>query len=1098
MKEIATFSSEKQQKVVTVVFCYGSYACKKEDDNFLVDLKHLCINLQDGGGQVIVLSDSVSLQEQFKPLPVFVFPLDKFCKNVHSCLSIGEGDLPPVKVPTEYGLLPVKFIEDDFELVHEHVFEYERHKYQIRKKLEMLSCRKQRDIDLIRNEIYEEVQKNFYKGQAVTWISLQKSHIIVRSEEREITNNIRRMLDDHVSKKTEPSRYILYHSAGAGASTLARKVLWNLRLDYPCVILKSNYQCSEEKTKHTVKSLKDLFDEAGRPILMLIDEEPFANTVAMLTYRVQTDGIPMVFFYVQRLDVDSHEMSKPSLALKGFKKSLVLKQGLNSNDIEGLTDLLIQLFGKDNFSARKHNLEKMESMMAVPKKNDNVTDFNRNGKILSVMHFDTEMHSYYELEVQWEEDGTKDMCYLSHVKDGIKRKLKRVYLRAEIAKLLTSHFYKTFQFYGLMYLDADYHTPMREHITTCLQSVSLDDLHILANLSVLFAFKVCESVHIKAFQHLCCAITEKPKTTEFKLESYISQVTSQFLIVTREGRFRITHPFVAEEIMKYYFTKISKNPDCIAKFFCDFLNYMLPKSRRVNEASQAVNRLLYYREYCRDYTNDDEKSVKKQPFSPLILFVEKHDSAQAVKAILEFAASKINNCQSYGHYARYLSKVAHEFDNALVTLEKAEECASDDSDKAMVYNIEGDIFRDRLEDYLLQPITLDWRSQNNKAFRFHLRACHSYHKSHSYNPKMDHPLFGELTVRLLLLEKMKEAIPKTKFFGVVYSCPDLEVANSIGACHQLLAKLDEFIKSGEGGKDADSYNEIFIKKHKRRLYTIIESKELYKKNLLDSIDDCKDDKRRTHFVRNYVSYILDNFTLETDWVYLKEITEGNFRCLEYVDDRDMKNWLLIIRNIPKVATDMRQIEDQLVLWQRSTTSLSGGKFQSNDLWVSFYLVVYNFVQLVEAKEDEVFKYNCVVQIKRFSQRTQEQSIDEKSRARIKEWLHKDGRGFQRLNSGKQKLDDMLKLTGSVVYATKEEARYHESFTHISWKGLSIFFDPRSCDDKFSKDDKVVFTVGFSFYGPRAITCSLKHRPLSPIPPVQKFSPEKYKQKRRNV
>ena len=70
---------------------------------------------------------------------------------------------------------------------------------------------------------------------------------------------------------------------------------------------------------------------------------------------------------------------------------------------------------------------------------------------------------------------------------------------------------------------------------------------------------------------------------------------------------------------------------------------------------------------------------------------------------------------------------------------------------------------------------------------------------------------------------------------------------------------------------------------------------------------------------------------------------------------------------------------------------------------------------------------------------------------------------------------MLQLNGSVVYSSWKEARQHNEteFPHISWKGLRIFFDPNATAHmyKFKRDDKVEFTVGFTFKGPRAITCN---------------------------
>ena len=180
---------------------------------------------------------------------------------------------------------------------------------------------------------------------------------------------------------------------------------------------------------------------------------------------------------------------------------------------------------------------------------------------------------------------------------------------------------------------------------------------------------------------------------------------------------------------------------------------MLSETIEQPEVSEAVNRLLYYREY------DD--TIKRQLFSSLVLTIENQwESPECAAEILKYAASKLNNCHSYGHYARFLSKRLQEYDDAIKILEKAQSKTSQSSEEALVYNIEGDIHHDRLENYLKQHDTLNWKSSENKAFKYHLYACQAYRDSRQCNPMIGHPLFGELSVRLMLLEEFKRKVHK--------------------------------------------------------------------------------------------------------------------------------------------------------------------------------------------------------------------------------------------------------------------------------------------------------------------------------------------------
>ena len=314
-KLVKPLSVKKSGGIISVVLCYGEYACKCKStpyENFLHDLNHLCCSLE-GYGNVIILTDNFFLKQYLDALTVCMIPLNKFCKEVHCFFPEKK-----VMMPGQDGAERMEnFTEKDFELVHASIYEYEMHKYQNQKNIKLPSTERN-EID-IRAEIYGEVKENFYKGQTVTWIFLKRCHAITRTVETKITRSIRGMLDKH---KAEPTKYVLYHLPGAGATTLARKIIWELRNDFPCVILKSDYILSDEKVMQTIKSLKDLYATLQLPILMLIDEELLVNTVAILSNHAQSKGIPMVFFHVQRINKSKKLLTKPDLKREGYKDSI--------------------------------------------------------------------------------------------------------------------------------------------------------------------------------------------------------------------------------------------------------------------------------------------------------------------------------------------------------------------------------------------------------------------------------------------------------------------------------------------------------------------------------------------------------------------------------------------------------------------------------------------------------------------------------------------------------------------------------------------------------------------------------------------------------
>ena len=1107
MRKITTcIVQNKSQGAVSVILCYGSYACESHKlpyKNYFTDLKYLCGELKHSGSHVIVLSDNSYLEDILQPFPVFKFPLDVFCKMIHDKLYVAQDDSLPVNMPSfmckSRRLRAITFDEEDFELIHEFIAEHEILRLVGQEKIEFRQQKKVVSDDTLKNDIKYKLRENFYKGDRVTWISLDKDHTITRREENKIEVRIREKLQERVHGSLEAikyaTKYVIYHSKGAGATTLARKILWNLRIEFPCVILKSNYKHSEAKAKCTSLALKALYDDLQYPILMLIDEEPSFRTIQHLTSCLQELHTPVVFLQVQRF------YSSTQQEVRDSKDSFVLPSTLHRDDADNLKEKFFVAFGKDKISAGNRRFAQLESSLVTPNEGDQVTDLDLvySGTITAVSK--KKEGSYHIVTVSWQNNEVETCCIGSFASKS-DRKYKIVYLKTQITKKL----YETFHFYGIMYLDEGFRESMSEHVQKCLNSMApdwgmLDDLLkerflILANLSVLFAFKVCESIHIKAFEHLCYDVTKSSRSSDkFNIESFIPEAALEFTITTLKGRFCIIHPIVAEEIIKFYCLVSSHTENPSPDFYCNFLNYMLPESEYPNEeVLSAVNRLLKYREYI----DDGQGYFIRKPFSELITKLDKQNPQHAI-AVLECASDKchLQTCHTYGHFARYISKRIKDFEGALGILKQARQLATKNSEVGLILNIKGDIYREWLENYLEQHKTVDWEDIKSTACNLHFYSCQAYQDAYRTNHE-DIPLFNELTVRLNLLEaiKRKSKVNKQnkKFLHFVHQLPDQEVSGSVDSCKQLIKDLNEIICEGQSFDKCR--DEAHLKSLESRLLDVIGASEKEQKEILRFLMERPMYVNLLHIRRNYIHLChLDSCPSPTDSDFCLELLEEIFKSTGHVD-RDMKNWLSIIKNVPTIGGNLKVVEQKLLLWKNKGPSVTEDKqkiqIKNNPVWVNFYLTICYFIKLIETDEEveiplEQFKSTCKLM--------QEEGKENKSQFQIKEWLHQNGAGFGRLQSGQYISDEMFQLTGSVGIPSWEEARQSrgdKGFPYILWKSICIPFDAKRYSDHHLKQgNQVTFGVGFTFRGPKAILL-IKSNSSGPTSPSKGIS-EKEKQ-----
>jgi tetratricopeptide (TPR) repeat protein len=115
-----------------------------------------------------------------------------------------------------------------------------------------------------------------------------------------LLNSVRRDLENR-----RITRVNLLHRAGAGGSTLAKRILWNLRKDYPSVVLK---RCS---AKETIERLAKIYAVCERPVLALREGSAIADNEAdELAQLLAARRIPSVLLQVVRRYSDETEAER--------------------------------------------------------------------------------------------------------------------------------------------------------------------------------------------------------------------------------------------------------------------------------------------------------------------------------------------------------------------------------------------------------------------------------------------------------------------------------------------------------------------------------------------------------------------------------------------------------------------------------------------------------------------------------------------------------------------------------------------------------------------------------------------------------------------
>lgn len=160
--------------------------------------------------------------------------------------------------------------------------------------LEILSRSECDDPELMRDkfkraQIRREEEEKFYRGENVSWWNFVfPDHVLKRDVHVHLKRKIEEALEGkHADEDNKIGLVNIYHQPGAGATTTAKHILWDMKSTYRCCIVK-------QITDQTVEQLTTFrnYDETDdpKPPLVLIengDEEKVGELFALLQQRAR-------------------------------------------------------------------------------------------------------------------------------------------------------------------------------------------------------------------------------------------------------------------------------------------------------------------------------------------------------------------------------------------------------------------------------------------------------------------------------------------------------------------------------------------------------------------------------------------------------------------------------------------------------------------------------------------------------------------------------------------------------------------------------------------------------------------------------------------
>ncbi|WP_406005327.1 hypothetical protein OG440_03470 [Streptomyces sp. NBC_00637] len=193
------------------------------------------------------------------------------------------------------------------------------------------------DLEVLHSEILSEgasaVQQGtdeFWRGRPPTWQELEVPIDVERDAHRALANDITERLNDH-----QLATVRLDHSPGAGGTTLARRIAWDLHRTYPTVLLRAYSETTADR-------IDEIYQETGYPALVIAESAilPDYDRDELIHYLAQRNT-RAVLLWVNRTNVrrsgKHHQLLDP---LEGSERVRFLKKFRERADTDRARRLL--------------------------------------------------------------------------------------------------------------------------------------------------------------------------------------------------------------------------------------------------------------------------------------------------------------------------------------------------------------------------------------------------------------------------------------------------------------------------------------------------------------------------------------------------------------------------------------------------------------------------------------------------------------------------------------------------------------------------------------------------------------------------------------
>jgi tetratricopeptide (TPR) repeat protein len=184
------------------------------------------------------------------------------------------------------------------------------------------------DLELVHLGVGRKIERpgplgsEFLKGGEISWFELGVACDIEREKTREVLNAVHSDLAARLS-----SRINLYHKPGAGGTTIAKRIAWNLRSDFPCVALT---RC---EPKETVERIAWIYQRTEKPVLIIREGSIVDDASAdELTRHLAARRTPSVIVQVLR----RHSLPKHGT------RSFTLASSISRSEVSRFVEVLAQ------------------------------------------------------------------------------------------------------------------------------------------------------------------------------------------------------------------------------------------------------------------------------------------------------------------------------------------------------------------------------------------------------------------------------------------------------------------------------------------------------------------------------------------------------------------------------------------------------------------------------------------------------------------------------------------------------------------------------------------------------------------------------------